>query len=68
MAALIQTIPWPVVHYKIFAGGNHPIRAGFEFLSRHMRENDLTCVGHYLGDNPDMITENVKTFEELVEG
>jgi hypothetical protein len=56
------------VHYKIFAGGNHSIRAGFEFLARHMREKDLTCIGHYLGDNPDMIAENVKTFEELVEG
>ena len=47
-------------------GGNHPIQAGFEYLASRMRENDLTCVGHYLGDNPDMIAENVKTFEKLV--
>jgi hypothetical protein len=67
MTSLIQTIPWPVVHYKIFGGGNLPIRAGFEFLAGQMRENDLTCVGHFLGDNPDMIAENVRTFEELVE-
>ena len=67
MTALIQTIPWPVVHYKVFAAGNRSIRAGFEFLASQMRENDLTCVGHYLGDNPDMIAENVQTFEELVE-
>jgi AcrR family transcriptional regulator len=67
MTALIQTIPWPVVHYKVFAGGNRPIRAGFEFLAGQMRDDDLTCIGHYLGDNPDMIAENVRTFEELVE-
>jgi hypothetical protein len=67
MAALIQTIPWPVVHYKVFAGGNHPIRAGFEFLAEQMRPNDLVCIGHYLGDNPDMIAENVQTFDALVE-
>jgi hypothetical protein len=66
MTALIQTLPWPAVHYKVFAGGNQPIRAGFEFLASQMRENDLTCIGHYLGDNPDMIAENVQTFKELV--
>jgi hypothetical protein len=67
MVALIQTIPWPVVHYKVFAGGNRPIPAAFQFLADHMRETDLTCVGHYLGDNPNMIAENVATFEQLVE-
>jgi hypothetical protein len=68
MAALIRTIPWPVVHYKVFAGGNRPIPAAFQFLADHMRETDLTCIGHYLGDNPNMIAENVATFEQLVEG
>lgn len=67
MVALIQEMPWPVVHYKVFAGGNKPIRAGFEFLATSMRQNDLVCVGHYLGDNPDMIAENVRTFDEVVE-
>ena len=64
---LIQTIPWPVVHYKVFAGGNKPIQEGFKFLATRMRENDLVCVGHYLGDNPNMIAENVRTFDEVVE-
>jgi hypothetical protein len=68
MVELIATIPWPVVHYKVFAGGNKPIPQGFAFLAQHMRENDLTCIGHYLGDNPDMIAENVRTFERVVKG
>jgi hypothetical protein len=67
MADLIQTIPWPVVHYKVFAGGNKPVQEGFEFLAAHMRKQDLVCIGHYLGDNPDMIAENVARFERLVE-
>jgi hypothetical protein len=68
MVELIQTVPWPVVHYKVFAGGNKPIDSGFEFLARSMREDDLVCIGHYLGENPNMIAENVATFEQVVEG
>ena len=68
MVKLIQTIPRPVIHYKVFAGGNRPIPAGFESLKKNMRKDDLVCIGHYLGDNPDMIAENVRTFETVVEG
>jgi hypothetical protein len=68
MVALIQTMPWPVVHYKVFAGGNKSIEEGFRFLATSMRPNDLVCIGHYLGDNPNMIAENVATYEAVVEG
>jgi len=68
MVALIKTIPWPVAHYKVFAGGNKPVDAGFRFLAGSMRAGDLVCVGHYLGDNPNMIAENVRTFDRVVEG
>jgi len=67
MGALIQTIPWPVAHYKVFAGGNRSIRDGFQFLATSMRPNDVVCIGHYVGDNPNMIAENVKAFDEVVE-
>jgi len=66
MVKLIQGIPRPVIHYKVFAGGNRPIQAGFQFLKTSMRKNDLVCIGHYLGDNPDMLGENVKTFERVL--
>jgi hypothetical protein len=67
MCALIQTIPWPVVHYKVFAGGNKPIKAGWEYLAKQMRKNDLVCIGHYLKENANMMAENVATFDRLVE-
>jgi hypothetical protein len=68
MVELIKSLRWPAVHYKVFAGGNKPVDAGFRFLAGSMRPGDLTCIGHYLGDNPNMIAENVATFERVVEG
>jgi len=67
MAALIQTIHKPVVHYKVFAGGNRPVDEGFEFLSRTMRPGDVVCIGHYLKDNPDMFRQNVAAFDRAVD-
>jgi hypothetical protein len=67
MVALIRTIHWPVVHYQVFAGGNRPIQPAFEFLATSMRPNDLMCIGHYLGDNPNMIAENAQAFDRVVE-
>jgi hypothetical protein len=66
-AEFIQTLPWPAAHYKVFAGGNQPVDEGFRFLAGSMRENDIVCVGHHLGDNPEMIAENVATFDSVVE-
>lgn len=68
MMTVVETMPWPAVHYKIFAGGNIPIEDGWAYAAQHMRADDLVCIGYYLGDNPDMIAESVATFEELVEG
>jgi len=42
--------------------------AGFRFLARSMRPGDIVCIGHYLRDNPEMIAENVQTFDRVVEG
>ena len=67
MVALIHGVPWPVVHYKVFAGGNRPIGPAFEYLATSMRPDDLVCIGHYLGDNPNMIAENVEAFDKVVE-
>lgn len=67
MAALIQTIAKPVMHYKVFAAGNLPVDEGFQFLARTMRPGDAVCIGHYLKGHPNQIAENVATFERLVE-
>ena len=66
-AALVQSLPCPAVHYKVFAGGNKSVEKGFEFLATSMRENDLVCIGHFLKDNANMIAENVQAFDRVVE-
>jgi hypothetical protein len=67
MTALIPSVPHPVIHYKVFAGGNRSIQEGFEFLAQQMRPRDMVCIGYYLADNPNMIAENVATFESLID-
>jgi hypothetical protein len=67
MAALIRTIRKPVVHYKVFAGGNRPVDEGFRFLARTMRPGDAVCIGFYVKDRPGLFAENVAAFDRLVE-
>lgn len=68
MLDVVETIPSPVVHYKIFAGGNKPIKEAFETLGNAMRENDVALIGCFLKDDPDMIAKDVDLFDEHVEG
>jgi hypothetical protein len=67
MVALIRTMPWPVVHYKVFAGGNKPVDAGSRYLAGGMRPGDAVCIWPYLGDYPDMPAQNVRTFDGIVD-
>lgn len=68
MLGVIATIPCPVVHYKVFAGGNKPILEAFEVMGKHMRENDVALVGLFLKDDPDMMKKDIALFEEYVDG
>ena len=68
MLDVIATLARPVVHYKIFAGGNRPILEAFETLGRAMREDDVALIGVFLKDDPDMIAKDVDLFDEHVEG
>lgn len=67
MLGVITTIPWTVAHYKIFAGGNKPRQEGWQTVADNIRENDLICVGAYMKENADMMTENVATVDRLIE-
>ena len=67
MLEVIATIPRPVVHYKIFAGGNKPIVPAFETLGRTMREDDVALIGVFLKDDPDLIGKDVDLFDEHVD-
>ena len=65
--AVIRSARAPVVHYKVFAGGNHPILPCFERLGETMRPQDVVLMGMFLKDDPQMIQKNVEMFERLVD-
>ncbi len=67
MLEVIATIQKPVVHYKVFAAGNKPILQAFETLGKHMRDTDVTCVGLFPKDDPDMICKDIALFEKYVD-
>lgn len=67
MLEVIATINKPVVHYKVFAGGNKPIVPAFELLGKVMRKNDVAILGFFLKDDPDMIRKDIALFEEHVD-
>jgi len=66
MTALAATLSRPVIHYKILAAGRNDPREAFAYCGRHMRPQDLACVGVFTGDDPGMIEEDVRLFEECV--
>jgi len=68
MLEVIDTIEKPVIHYKVFAGGNKPIVPALDSLGKAMKPNHAVCVGVFLKDDPDMITKDVALFEKHVEG
>ena len=67
MLEVISTIQKPVVHYKVFAGGNKSILEGFETMGEHMRDMDVACLGMFLSDDPEMIVKDIALFEEYVD-
>jgi len=67
MVRTISTIEKPVIHYKVFAGGNRPIVPAFEFLGSAMRPHDAACIGFFVKDDPDMITKDIALFEQYVD-
>lgn len=67
MLEVIATIEKPVIHYKVFAGGNKPVVPAFELLGRVMRETDVVCVGFFTKDDPEMIAKDVALFEKHVD-
>ena len=66
MLEVVATIACPVVHYKIFAGGNRPIEEAFVTLGQSMRSSDIACVGVFPPDDPGMIVQDVALLEKHV--
>ena len=67
MLKVIETIDRPVVHYKVFGGGNRPVEEAMRVMGRAMRPGDITCLGVFLKEDPDMIAQDVALFEDHVE-
>lgn len=67
MLDVISTIRSPVVHYKVFGGGNKPIIPAFEVMGKAMRDTDVACVGLFPKDDPDMIAKDVALFEQYID-
>lgn len=67
MAAVIGTIQTPVVHYKVFGGGNMPIDDAFVFMGSSVRHGDVALFGIFPGDDPDQLTRDIQLFEKHVE-
>jgi len=68
MAAAIKTIGKPVVHYKVFGGGNMPIDDAFAFMGQTVRPGDVVLFGVFPKDDPDLLAKDIALFEKHVEG
>lgn len=63
---LIPSLKWPVVHYKVLAGGRTPAEEAFAFAARHVRPQDIVLVGFHLGDDEDLIAKTVDLFNSTI--
>ena len=60
MAAMIQKLKRPVIHYKVLAAGRNDPRSALEFVAQTMRAGDAACVGFFTQDKPGMIQEDIQ--------
>ncbi len=66
MIAKIQQLSKPAIHSKVLAAGRNDPKDTFAFVAQHLRPTDCVCVGVFTRDNPDMLAEDVKIFEEAM--
>ena len=60
MVNLIKSLSKPVIHFKILAAGRTNPKEAFTFVARHLRPNDVVCVGVYTKINSHMIEEDAQ--------
>jgi hypothetical protein len=63
---IIPSLKWPVVHYKVLAGGRTPAREAFAYAAPHVRPQDIVLVGFHLGDDEDIIEKTVELFTATI--
>ena len=63
MAALIQELPAPAIHYKVLAAARHDPKQAFDYVADVYRPGDAVCVGIFTKENMNMIQEDVDLLE-----
>lgn len=63
----VRQIPRPVLGYKIMGAGRVDPQEAFEFAFENIKDTDAVVVGMYLGDNENMIEENVAMVSEILD-
>ncbi len=64
MTNLIQKLSKPVIHYKVMAAGRNNPKEAFDFCAKVIRPEDAVCIGVYTKDNPEMLKEDVRLFND----
>jgi hypothetical protein len=64
MTELIGELSKPVIHYKVMAAGRNDPAEAIGFAVEAMRPQDAICIGIFTKDNPEMLAEDVRIFEE----
>ena len=66
MAALIQELPAPVIHFKVLAAGRNDPAEAFEYVADAYRPGDAVCLGIFTKDDPGMIQKDVDLLESAL--
>jgi len=64
MTGLIPELSKPVIHYKVMAAGRNDPAEAIPFAVEAMRPQDAICIGVFSKDDPGMLAEDVRIFEE----
>ncbi|MFP4057834.1 MAG: hypothetical protein ACLF0G_13290 [Candidatus Brocadiia bacterium] len=67
MVRTIAHLARPAIHYKVLAAGRNDPAQAFQFVARHLRENDAVCVGIYQAEKPHMLREDVDLLMQALE-
>jgi hypothetical protein len=66
MAALIQELPAPAIHFKVLAAGRNDPAEAFAYVADAYRPGDAVCVGIFTRDDPDMIQKDIDLLESAL--
>jgi hypothetical protein len=66
MCELVQTLPRPVIHYKVMAAGRNDPRAAMDYVARSLRDGDAVCIGIHTKDHPRGMAQNIRLLQKAM--